>query len=137
MFLCLAAAHASIFDILRQTFFDRISAWSFFFVSFVNFYQQTFFVTLCLILLHLSKMLTEIYLKQTQTQVFLMWICKIFKNTFAENLRWLRGRRAILNIQRNENSAWTPFSARKKNSSSFGLSDANLRWAKYVVHCAI
>ena len=58
MILCLTAAHASIFNTRRQVFFFLIkSAREAFFVSFVNFYQQTFLGTFYLILFHLSHLI--------------------------------------------------------------------------------
>ena len=53
MILCLAAAHASIFNTPRQAFF-RLNQRVKLFCSFVNFYQLTFLATFYLFLLHLS-----------------------------------------------------------------------------------
>ena len=54
MILCLPAAHHFVFNTPRQAFFKIKSAHEALFVSFVNFYQQTFLATLYLVLLHLS-----------------------------------------------------------------------------------
>lgn len=51
--MCLVAVHTSIFNASCQDFFYYISVQTFF-VSFINFHQQTFLATLNLIVIHLS-----------------------------------------------------------------------------------